>query len=1804
MAKQDNSVDANSVDSAVAEGGAYEIIRKRLVDQGKRLNQSAKNLNDSRLKEFGSSDMNVISRVRVRTENNCVARDIVQVGDQLLFGYNVFIGLKKETKVEDVFALFNTSENESGVELEQADYLNSFLSESSFVNDFDELYRYYKHTKLVQLTIKGGKLLAGFQIGERLEDIRVFRWAISADGKDVKYIDNRGERDIQLPSPYDFEWIDTTREDSVHGRHPHINILDTVFVETVGGDLTVKIEDNTEDGLGVYREPVEDKTQSLDDGQVAYAKVGSLILLKIRPYREESWRYLIFNTMTQAVLRVDAIGESCVQLPEDHGIIFPGGYYLQTGEFKAFDDGVDGLKFKRSIKSPNGEDVLFIFYQPEEGMVGLFAYNMIEKQLQNPVYGHGYALAEDGRLVIFSAEAEPTRVHPMQIWETPYESAEHASKAPPSQTFYGRIGNAELVRGISDIYSLCRLIDNQSVSSRLYEELSKSAKKVFDDHYWLSESEPESGEESETEAIAATIKEISSTSELVIDEFEKVESIRQQSAKTMVEAGKVQDDLLTEVRPDNWETAEQYVDALGKLRRQRGHLITIKEHRYIDVDRIVEMDNALQEVEASLSDQTVGFLADEQALDPYLDKIEQINSEVEKANTNALLEPLIENIENTASGLDLLSELMGSLKVDDATVRTRIIDAISQVYSKLNQSKAAANHKRKSLGSEEAIAQFSAQFKLFSQSITNALGLAITPEKCDEQLSRLLVQLEELESQFSDFDQFLTDIMDKREEIYESFESHKQQLLDERQRKAQNISDAARRILSSIEKRSLKFTEADELNTYFASDALVLKTREMVEDLRALDSAVKADDIESRFKAIKEQALRSLRDKTDIYEDGGNVIKLGPRHKFSVNTQELDLTIIPRDGELNIHLTGTDFFEPITNQDLLGLKAYWDMSLESETSEVYRGEYLAALMISFSDREEYGLSRTVLRDAAQQDGQLAKLVRDFASPRYKEGYVKGVHDHDASLILASLIPAIEQAELLKYDPLSRGLAQVFWAQIQSDKALASSVTTWAERARSASQMRSVFGSSKAMDLLAKEINERINEFVSAHPITILAKGVLSKNVSALDIQRASYYLVEELSREQIEFIGSQYATELVEELKRSVDDHTWDQYQRSLEKLSGLPSEQWQLSDAWLHALLDTQRADSGEPDNLERNDSKLERYIPEAIALLNLGGSLGPAKVNRRTSSVDLELTIEGLLGDHPLLQNQKISFGLDAYLQRMEHHREVVVPAYHHYLKVRQQVIADEREVLRLEEFKARPLSSFVRNRLINESYLPLIGDNLAKQMGTVGENKRTDLMGLLMMISPPGYGKTTLMEYVANRLGLIFMKINCPSLGHDVLSLDPQQAPNATAKQELLKLNLALEMGNNVMLYLDDIQHTHPEFLQKFISLCDGTRRVEGVWKGKTKTYDMRGRKFCVVMAGNPYTESGEAFKVPDMLANRADIYNLGDILGGMDEQFALSYVENSLTSNSVLAPLAVREMDDIYKLISMAKGSDVASTDLSHQYSGAEINEITEILKKMFVIQDVVLKINKQYIASAAQNDKYRTEPSFKLQGSYRNMNKMSEKISAVMNEAELMQMIEDHYLGEAQLLTSGAEDNLLKLAELRGNATAEQSARWDQIKSDFLRNKAMGGDEGDVGGKVVAQLVDLVTGIQGLKTVAETASERELAELAKEPEIVLVEENDSVSSDQFSEEMNKLVVALKGCQTNVEVVNQPVPGIELILTTLADTIEHSLMPVVKSMDKKLDIDLRTHHKMTDISNQLRNLEHAVGKKPSSNQTDED
>ncbi|MGP9492014.1 DNA repair ATPase [Psychrobacter sp. AOP7-B1-24] len=1859
-----NANQANQTDQAVASGNAYELIKKRLTEQGGRLGQQTQTLNNARLEEFGSTQMQVIARTRIRTEHNCVAQDMVQVGDYLLFGYNVFMGLKRASNIKDVLSLYRLNEpagNEEEYQLEEVDLKGTFLDQDAFVQDFNELYRYYKQTRLIQITVKDSKLLLAFQIGERITDIRVFRFALdfsqgTPESAQVAYVDNRGERDIELPPAYDFDWIETTRDQMINGKYPHMNILDTIFVETVGGDLTIKIEDNTQSGQGIYSEPVNDRTQSLTDAEIAYAKVGSLILLKILPYREEDYRYFVYNTLTEAVLRLDAIGQSCVQLPEDHGIMFPGGYYLQTGEYKLFEAnnvGATDLRFKRKIVSPNGEDVLFLFYDRDLGVTGLFPYNLIKKQLANPIYCNGMALAEDGRLVLFSDQSEPSRIHPMQIWHTPYASHEYVSELPESTSFYGKIGNKELVRGISDLYSITRLIDNQSVSQKLYEELTNNTSRLFDSYYWLSE--PELSE------VASSIKEVTATAELVIDEFAKVQSIQKQTQTALSDADTQQSEILRQIRVTSFESASDYVDQLSALRRQKGRLVSLEDLRYLDADKLQALQTQLEEAESELAEKTVMFLSGEEALSSYEGILVDVSERLNTAETNAELKPVLEKIDETAQGLDLLTELLGTLDVADATVRTQIIDDISTIYASLNQSKAKLNHKRKNLGSAEAVAQFGAQFKLFGQSIANALSIANTPEKSDEQMAKLLVQLEELESQFADpetnsGDQFLADIISKREEIYETFENHKQQLLDARNRKAQNLGDGALRMLESIKKRTQStgvtgFTEEEALNTYFAADGLVQKVRNIAKELQAMDFSVKADDIDARLKAIQIESYKSLKDKSDLFEDGGQIIKLG-KHRFSVNTQPLDLTLLSRqqsDGNrvLNLHLTGTDYYEVLNNTELNALRPYWDMNIASESDKVYRAEYLAYSIIESAKNSQDGLTEERLYQAydatiitldvngdIDNDSPLSKLVKAYATPRYQLGYDKGIHDHDATLLLMQILPTLREAGLLIYTPQVRALAQLFYWQLNIVQALGldslrqfgydawlnESVLTrasnWTDRAATAEQLRRALGSDKAKSLLVEDMSQVMRDFVSTYnddssdevvkEPTVETDANISDDHSASIfklsyVQLACEYLVSVMgqsmqaatpnaSTHKIHWQTSQQAQQLCEQLSQTLSASSasmqatasFDQLQSSIGKLGFQPKSAYELLTTWFHALLDKtygntdsanaaadgidedgelseeQLAEIAEKEALRKQQLESGRhYVPEAIAvlltqlndaqrealvqrLIDSGASFGKGAFNkgqgskkidnqgasgtpsalsfssissspvssttsltsinnplnqvqsfeRSTGKVSLEIQVNNLLGEHPRIHQQTLTFAVDDFLNRLHHHDTQVIPAYRRYLAMRSEILHDSKETLRLDEFMPRPLSSFVRNRLINESYLPLIGDNLAKQMGTVGEDKRTDLMGILMMISPPGYGKTTLMEYVANRLGLIFMKINCPSLGHDVTSLDPEKAPNATAREELNKINLAFEMGNNVMLYLDDIQHTHAEFLQKFISLGDGTRRIDGVWQGKTKTYDMRGKKFCVVMAGNPYTESGEAFKVPDMLANRADIYNLGDIMSGMEEVFALSYIENSLTSNTVLAPMANRDLSDVHRLIKMAKADNAnlaqaQSSELTYPYSTSEINEIVAILRHMFKVQEVILDVNQAYIASASQDDKYRVEPIFKLQGSYRNMNKMTEKLSAVMNESELNQLIDDHYLGESQLLTQGAESNLLKLGEMRGILSEEETERWEQIKADFLRNKAMGGEDGDTGARIVAQLVDLASGFNAISSQFET-----------------------------------------------------------------------------------------------------------------------
>ncbi len=1614
------SENPNIVAPAGLEGGTYEIIRKRLETQADELRGRLRTLNKARKEVFGAIETSLIANDRINTANYCLARDIVAVGQHCIFGYNVHIGLRSGINLEDVFSVYAFKDQRF-----QEQDLN-LLANEKFQTDFQNLYRYYKDAYFARFAARERFLYMVFHLNQQSTDFKTFKWLLTDEG--IQYIDNRSDHEVSLPNQYEFRWKRAGRDDQRSGRHPHMSIMDRVFVETVGGDLTIKVEDNTDDGRGIYREEVEYRDQTLDDAEYFYADLGNLIALKIRPYQEGE-RYFVFNEKMQKVERIDALGQSGVLLPDNQGLIFANGYYLQTGEYKIFDNQAGGLQFKKRIVSPNGEDYLYAFYDIKDGLYVLLHYNIIEQSVASPILCHGFTIFPDGELCYFRGESDPTKHHVIQIWQTPFVAGEVVPSEHTDSYLY-KVGNKDLVRAMAECQEILTLTSKEDNYAGLYSDLAKRSTDVLDAYYWIRQEE--------TFRLDEPLEDIRDTAQSAIEEYEKKVKLQKSTKAEIDRVEEKANQIFDQIKRQTFNNIDQFVGFLTDLRILRGEITGLKDLRYTNLELIEQLQEQAAEANGQLSESCVAFLLQEDALLPYQEKIDAEAAKIEELSTAKEAAEQEDAFNQIGSELEMLIEIVSNLKIDDATQTTRIIDQISGLFTQLNQRKAAVKKKLQSLRGTEATAEFNVQLKLLDQSIINYLDIADTPAKCDEYLTKLMVQLEELEGKFAEVDEFVTQLAEKREEVYSALESRKNSLVEARNNRTSALAKAADRILNGIQKRSQSFKEVVEINSFFAADLLIEKVRDIIERLLELEDSNKANSIQTKLKSLQEEAIRQLRDRQDLFVDGDNVIQMG-RHKFSVNVQPLELTIVQNNGSMQYHLTGTNFYEDIKDEAILSTKQVWGQSFVSENKQVYRSEYLA-----------YQLFHSELRSKLPHEfDSLAPLVAQEAARRYHEGYTKGIHDEDATRILGALLEISAGIGLLRFTPMVRACAKIFWNRfLDADRKKLLN-----NQLKSAGTILEVFPNTHEFDYLIEEIAQDITPFNEQEDL-----------FPAFTTNAAAAYLFRELATND-QFVCSAEAADLYDQFSKYLKKQkAWSKFQDSLKGLDHKPREQYLLARKWVHAFIEQLGEDQWWP------------YQEELVSLLIVGDldkkNVIPLSTNREIAPIQ---------GDHEIVTDSIYKLNFHAFMDKLERYSNEVVPLYEQFSDEKRRLNTEFQENIQLDEFKPKVLSSFVRNRLIDEVYLPIFGDNLAKQIGTAGENTRTDRMGMLLLISPPGYGKTTLMEYVANRLGLIFMKINGPAIGHHVTSLAPADAPSMAAHKELEKLNLALEMGDNIMLYLDDIQHCHPEFLQKFISLCDAQRKIEGVYKGKAKTYDLRGRRVAVVMAGNPYTESGERFQIPDMLANRADIYNLGDIIGDSANSFKLSYIENALTSNPSLQQLAAKSMKDVYTLMKAIESQQMDGLDLEANHSPEELNEYVRVLEKLIRVRDIVLQVNQAYIRSAATADAYRETPAFKLQGSYRNMNKLAEKVVPIMNEEELQTLLVAHYAGESQTLTSDAEANFLQLKQIIGAMSTEDETRWTDILKTFNKNKRFGDADGkDRMGQLLGQLDGLVDGVEGIR----------------------------------------------------------------------------------------------------------------------------
>lgn len=1642
--------------SADMDSGTYEVIKNRLAAQGDDLRANLEKLNAARKDVFGSIETKLLSSERILTENNCVPRDMAPVEDRFLFGYNVHIGLKSKVEISDVFAVYRYTDE--GFERESLELIGN----AEFEKDFDDLYRYYKNTFFAKFTILEPYLYMVFQTGVSPTDIKVFKWLI--EGNKLTYVDGRSDHEVTFGGNNSLKFTRVTRDHQRTGLHPHVSILDKVFVETIGGDLTIKVEDNTDTGKGIYSEDVEDKDQSLDDAEISYCDLGQLIVLRILPYKENDYRYFVFNDKLKNVVRIDSLKDTCVMLPGEHGLIFPEGYCLQNGEYKIFDVPAEDCVFDEMHSSINGEDYQYIFYNLKSGIYLIYSYNVIEQSIDTPIVCSGYSHFSSGEMVVFRHEDEPRKNHTLQIWQTPYVGKDHEGDNKSESPLF-KIGNKDIVGCMADCRGIGKLIQKGESYQSVYMDIVKECQKVLDSYFWIAKDEAFN--------LAEILKQIKDTAAFAIGEFEKVTRIRNNTKKQITGVSEATEGLLSKLQYGTFDSVDDYVNVLAEIREIRGRIVSLRDLRYTDLELVDRLDDQVREQNEAFSEKCVEFLIQPDGLKPYELQVDSLQDGIEDVTKSSEGNELALKMDQTSEDLELLMDIVSNFKIEDPTVTTEIIEKISALFSWLNNAKAKLRTKVESFTKSEMTVQFNAQMKLLSQAVVNYLDISDSEDKCEQYLNKVMVQLQELEGKFSEFDEYLVKLDEKREEIYSAFESRKQAILDKLNKRLMSLFQSSERIISGIANRLRAMDSVEAINGYLATDIMAEKVRDIISELRDLGDSVKADEISSKLKALRENTIRQLKDRQELFVGGDNVIKLG-RHHFSVNTKAIDLSIVQRDDDLYYHITGTDFWDKVDHPEIERYQHVFGQSIVSENADVYRGAYLAYSVFNAAldgtltadsrpESEAYDKGKNNLITMSDlydmSEAQLSEVVRKYMEPRYQEGYSKGVHDSDSAKILKALVELYENVDLLIYSNEVRAMARLFWNRVAGDE----TKSLMTSRMSHLAKVAAVSGREPRLDNYIPYVEDEMKAVFDKLPL-----------FGNADYESASEYLCKELMR-----------------------DHGFAVSLEAMRIYDGFNG--WLRDKASAEVLADALRDSSNDMEGAYYLIQEwLNVYVNEAMDLQSLGGMsneelasvktevtviiLEQAMEAGRVIQVQAKTSIDGLVGSHSMINDGVYQLSYTEFMDKMTHFDDVVVSDYHHFQEIKKSLIADFKNTLHLNDFKPNVLTSFVRNRLIDKVYLPLIGDNLAKQMGTVGDNKRTDLMGLLLLVSPPGYGKTTLMEYIASRLGIILVKVNGPSLGHEVTSLDPDKATHSSAREELRKLNLALKMGNNVMIYVDDIQHCNPEFLQKFISLCDGQRKIEGVYNGEGQTYDLRGKKVAVVMAGNPYTESGEKFKIPDMLSNRADVYNLGDMLNENEDAFKLSYIENSLTSNPVLSKLTNRSQEDLYGMIQLADGADRETVEFESSYSVDELNEYIGVIQKLYTVRDVVLKVNMEYIYSAAQADEYRSEPPFKLQGSYRNMNRIAERVVSVMNEDELFDQVQASYENDCQTLTTGAESNILKWKELIGCIGDDEKQRLEEIRAIYGKNKLVKGD--DKVGQAVVVLSDLTDNIGMIREILE------------------------------------------------------------------------------------------------------------------------
>lgn len=447
-----------------------------------------------------------------------------------------------------------------------------------------------------------------------------------------------------------------------------------------------------------------------------------------------------------------------------------------------------GLSLHESVLSPNGEDVLYAYVRPETGAYQLLSYNVVRREMSPPIQCHGYARFADGVIVTVRESADAQRIHTIGIYTSPFCAVDHYVPPVASDSFFGRIGNAELVRGISECLSLGHDAADTPFNAANFEAIIARSSKLLDTYAWL-------GDEN-ADGLADLLVQLRKAAGGILDEFAAVTAAKKDVLARTQDVERSIIDLKASADLDQRDV-QIFIDLVSQSRVVQGRIAELLETRHVDTANVEQLRLMAEETTAVLGTRALALLGQREALAGLLQTLDRSEAEITTASTTTQLEKVAVAVDEIGTRAVLLTDLVGGLETVDSTEKTGILTRLSEVLARRNAVMASLDSRRGSLRSSEKAAGFQAALSVTSQRVTSALLAVSDSASCDRSASQLAAELENLELAFGDVPEFAQAIAAKRSEITEAFSAKRERIVAERSQLIERMVGSSERVLAT-----------------------------------------------------------------------------------------------------------------------------------------------------------------------------------------------------------------------------------------------------------------------------------------------------------------------------------------------------------------------------------------------------------------------------------------------------------------------------------------------------------------------------------------------------------------------------------------------------------------------------------------------------------------------------------------------------------------------------------------------------------------------------------------------------------------------------------------------------------------------------------------------------------------------------------------------------------------------------------------------------------------------------------------------